>query len=78
MSDEPNESNEKKGVNIFVNNREVHFANDDATGAEIKARGDVPQDFKLFGPEGEPIEQGERIELHDGARFTAISGQDVS
>ena len=38
MNDEITETTHKVGVSIFVNNREVHFPNDDATGAEIKAR----------------------------------------
>jgi hypothetical protein len=78
MSDETAETTHKTGVSIFVNNREVHFPTDDATGAEIKRRADVPHDFKLYGPEGELIGDNKRVELHQGERFTAISGQDVS
>ncbi len=78
MSDETTETTHKTGVTIFVNNREVHFHTDDATGAEIKAHAEVPQDFKLYGPEGELIGDGKHVELHQGERFTAISGQDVS
>jgi hypothetical protein len=78
MNDEITETTHKTGVSIFVNNREVHFPSDDATGAEIKARAEVPHDFKLYGPEGELIGDGKHVELHQGERFTAISGQDVS
>ncbi len=78
MSDETTETTRKGGVTIVVNNRPVHFHTDDATGAEIKARAEVPHDFKLYGPEGELIGDGKRVELHEGERFTAISGQDVS
>jgi hypothetical protein len=78
MSDETTETTHKTGVSIFVNNREVQFPTDDATGAQIKARAEVPQDFKLYGPEGELIGDSKHVELQQGERFTAISGQDVS
>jgi hypothetical protein len=78
MSQESDASRHEKGVPIFVNNREVHMPSDDATGAEIKRHADVPPDFKLYGPEGEPIGDAKQVELHRRERFTAISGQDVS
>ena len=68
----------KTGVLIYVNNREVNMPSDDASGSEIKSHAKVPHDFKLYGPEGELIGDAKRVELHEGERFTAISGQDVS
>lgn len=82
MSEQTEERQEgrhhQKGVLIYVNNREVHMPSDDATGAEIKRHARVPEDFKLYGPDGEPIGDAKRVELHEKERFTAISGQDVS
>jgi hypothetical protein len=78
MSKETDDASHEKRVLIYVNNREVHMPSDDASGAEIKRRADVPHDFKLYGPEGEPISDDKRVELHERERFTAISGQDVS
>jgi hypothetical protein len=63
---------------IFVNNREVQMPSHEATGAEIKRHAEVPHDFKLYGPDGEPIGDAKHVELHERERFTAISGQDVS
>jgi hypothetical protein len=68
----------KRRLEIFVNNRPVFFLADTATGAEIKARADIPHAFHLYGPAGEPIEDHERVRLHEGEHFTAISGHDVS
>jgi len=65
-------------VVIFVNRREIEFAESHATGFEIKHRADVPETFKLFDPPGDEVANEERIELHEHERFTAISGQDVS
>lgn len=78
MSEDIDKSRHEHGVLIYVNNREVRMPGKEATGAEIKAQAGVPQDFKLYGPGGEPIGDGRHIELREGERFTAISGQDVS
>jgi hypothetical protein len=78
MSPETDAASHRTGVLIYVNNREVHMPSDHATGGEIKRHAEVPDDFKLYGPEGELIGDTKRVELHAGERFTAISGQDVS
>jgi hypothetical protein len=78
MSQESDATSHRKGVLIFVNNREVQMPSHEATGAEIKRHADVPQEFKLYGPDGEPIGDAKHVELHEHERFTAISGQDVS
>lgn len=68
----------ERAVRIFVNNRPVALKGDSATGAAIKAAADIPTNFHLYGPEGEPIGDNQRVRLHDGEHFTAISGHDVS
>jgi hypothetical protein len=67
-----------KPVTVFVNNRPIKLADRDTTGAEIKKAADVPLDFKLYGPQGDEIEDDEAIRVHARERFIAISGQDVS
>lgn len=67
-----------KPVDIFVNNRPVQMSDDHATGAEIKLAAGVPANFQLFDDKGHPVDDGKKVRLHDGDRFTAISGQDVS
>ncbi|MGA3361623.1 MAG: multiubiquitin domain-containing protein [Solirubrobacteraceae bacterium] len=70
-----------KPVMITVNNRPVEMPTDDATGAEIKQHAEVPADFHLYSEHGqklEPVGDDEQLELHDGERFRAVSGQDVS
>ena len=78
MSQETDAASHKKGILIYVNNREVPMPADEATGAEIKRHAEVPEDFKLYGPEGELIGDAKHVKLHERERFTAISGQDVS
>ena len=72
------ERHKPEKVVIYVNNRKVVMRHDHATGLEIKKAADVPTEFKLFDPKGKEIDDDKRIKLHDGDRFTAISGQDVS
>jgi hypothetical protein len=67
-----------KKVVILVNNRDVVLNDDHATGLQIKQAANVPTTFKLFDPKGREVDNEERIKLHEGDRFTAISGQDVS
>jgi hypothetical protein len=67
-----------KLVEILVNNRAVEVPGHEVTGAQIKQAAGVPDDFKLFGPDGEEIAGSETIKVKDHERFTAISGQDVS
>jgi hypothetical protein len=63
---------------IFVNNRPVRISRETADGAEIKRAANIPEDFHLFGPRGEPIANHEAMRIHRDERFTAISGHDVS
>jgi Multiubiquitin len=67
-----------KLVEILVNNRAVEVPGHEVTGAQIKQAAGVPDDFKLFGPDGEEIADNETIKVKHHERFTAISGQDVS
>jgi hypothetical protein len=70
-----------KPVTIFVNNREVEMPDRDATGSDIKRRAGVPPEFQLFREHGnklEPVGDDEETKLHEGERFRAVSGQDVS
>jgi hypothetical protein len=71
-------AHERKTITILVNNRPVALHEARVTGAQIKAAADVPGNFKLYGPEGNEIRDDERVEVREGERFTAISGQDVS
>lgn len=65
-------------VTITVNNRPVTMPEKHATGAEIKSAAGVPANFKLYDDKGHEIADDKRVNLKEGDRFTAISGQDVS
>ena len=68
-------------VTITVNNRTVEMPDRDATGAEIKQRAGIPPEFQLFREHGSKLEavgDADLIKLHEGERFRAVSGQDVS
>jgi len=67
-----------KAVEILVNNRTVEVAGHEVTGAQIKHAAEVPADFKLYGPDGTEITDGQTVKVKHDERFTAISGQDVS
>jgi hypothetical protein len=67
-----------KAVKILVNNRAVEVPGHEVTGAEIKHAAEVPADFKLYGPSGTEVTDGQTIRVKHDERFTAISGQDVS
>ena len=64
-------------VEILVNRKPVEVPHE-VTGLQIKRAAGVPDEFQLFGPEGEPIADGETVRVHHGEKLTAISGQDVS
>jgi hypothetical protein len=74
----PEPNAKRPHIKVYVNNRPIEFTKSDRTGREIKHRAEVPEDFMLYGPDGEPIGDHEHVELHEDERFTAISGQDVS
>jgi Multiubiquitin len=65
-------------ITILVNNRPVVLHHKGVTGEKIKHAAGVPANFKLFDPAGREIGDEEHIEISEGERFTAISGQDVS
>lgn len=65
-------------VLILVNNRDVEVPGHEVTGAEIKHAAGVPDDFKLYGPNGSEIDDDRTVRVRRDERFTAISGQDVS
>jgi hypothetical protein len=67
-----------KAVSILVNNRAVEVPGHEVTGAQIKHAAEVPADFKLYGPDGTEITDGQTVKVKHDERFTAISGQDVS
>jgi thioredoxin reductase len=67
-----------KAVEILVNNRAVEVPGHEVTGAQIKNAAEVPADFKLYGPNGTEVTDGQTIKVKHDERFTAISGQDVS
>jgi hypothetical protein len=67
-----------KAVKILVNNRTVEVPGHEVTGAQIKQASEVPADFKLYGPDGTEITDGQTVKVKHDERFTAISGQDVS
>jgi hypothetical protein len=67
-----------KLVKILVNNRAVEVPGHEVTGAQIKHAAKVPADFKLYGPAGAEITDGQTVRVKHDERFTAISGQDVS
>lgn len=67
-----------KVVKILVNNRAVEVPGHEVTGAQIKHAAEVPPDFKLYGPDGAEITDGQTVKVKHDERFTAISGQDVS
>jgi hypothetical protein len=71
-------NDQAKPVKFFVNRREIEIWQQYAAGSEIKEVAGIPEAFKLFGPAGDEIPNDKRVKLHDGERFTAISGQDVS
>lgn len=72
------EPDAKHPVKIVVNNRAVDVPGDEVTGAQIKQAAGVPSDFKLYGPGGSEIADGQTVRVKHDERFTAISGQDVS
>jgi Multiubiquitin len=67
-----------KMIKILVNNRAVEVPGHEVTGAQIKHAAEVPADFKLYGPDGAEITDGQTVKVKHDERFTAISGQDVS
>lgn len=81
MTQETTTEKPAKTVTVFVNNREVVLPDKEATGAEIKTAADIPLDFKLYVEHGnnlDPVDNNERIRVHQKERFRAVSGQDVS
>jgi hypothetical protein len=77
----PETKQKPKQITITVNNRPVELTAKETTGAAIKAAAEVPADFQLYREHGsklDPIGDGEEIKVHDGEKFRAVSGQDVS
>ncbi|MGA8363429.1 MAG: multiubiquitin domain-containing protein [Solirubrobacteraceae bacterium] len=68
----------KLKITILVNNRPVALHHKKVTGKRIKAAAEVPETFKLYDPAGREIGNDQHVEISEGERFTAISGQDVS
>jgi hypothetical protein len=81
MTPETTTAKPPKTVTVFVNNREVVLPDKEQTGAEIKTAAQIPLDFDLYIEHGsnlDPVDNNERIKVHQHERFRAVSGQDVS
>lgn len=78
MSDVSQKGPKPKPVTVMVNNRKVSLSDDRVTAAAIKQAAEVPAAFQLFDAKGRSVEDGKEIRVHEGDKFTAISGQDVS
>jgi hypothetical protein len=78
---EQNRHDHPKTITITVNNRAVEMPDRAATGVGIKQAAGVPADFQLFREHGQHLDSvgdDESVKLHEGERFRAVSGQDVS
>ena len=81
----PEDTRNKGPVQVTVNNQKVKI-HTPATGLEIKqaaigAGVQIELDFILDlerGDETVPIEDDQKVDLHDGDRFTAADGDDNS
>jgi hypothetical protein len=82
MSERTPEATAKKTtVTVEINNKSYEAPKGELTGAEIKALADIPADFQLYllhGNQLESIGNDRVVKLHEGERFRAVSGQDVS
>lgn len=67
-----------QATSILVNNRAVTMPDDHATGEQILDAAGISHDFKLYDEKGKEVGLTEKVKLKRNARFTAISGQDVS
>lgn len=76
----------EKAVHIFIkidHQKEVRveFHKDRVTGAEIKAKANVPSDYELAivrGHKHEAVADNQEIEIKDGEHFIAVPGGSVS
>ena len=71
---------EDKAVTIRVNSKPIEVAAK-TTGAEIKQKADVPEDFVLYERKGthlDEVKNDQHIHVHPDEEFVAVSGQDVS
>lgn len=81
MTQESTTERPTQTMTVFVNNREVVLPDEEDTGAEIKTAAQIPLDFHLYIEHGsnlDPVDNNERIKVHQKERFRAVSGQDVS
>lgn len=70
-----------KAIEIFVNDKKVSFDTNTATGAQIKAKAEVPSNYSLYlrsRGSNEPIGDGEEVELKDGQHFFTRPPSNVS
>jgi hypothetical protein len=70
-----------RAVEVFVDDKKVVFETNRATGAQIKAKAEVPPDYSLYlRSEGrnEPIGAAEEVELKDGEHFFTRPPSNVS
>lgn len=75
-----------KTVTVAVNNREVTFQDNKATGMEIKRTSinqgvPIQADFALFEEKGgnlKPVGDNETVTLHPNQRFRAVTPDDNS
>lgn len=78
MPEQEKGGSKAKPVTALVNNRKVSLPDDHETGAAIKQAAGVPAAFQLFDEKGHVVDNAKEIRVHDGDKFTAVSGQDVS
>jgi hypothetical protein len=67
-------------ISIEVNNKPVDVPKH-TTGAEIKSRAGVPATFQLFRVEGKtehPVDDDDKVTVHEGERFVASPSLDPS
>lgn len=65
----------KPEIRIYVNNQPFKTEEHELTGAQIKALAGIPANYELFRIEGQqslPINNDERVRLHEDEHFRAI------
>ncbi len=69
------ETDDKKKIEFFVNNREFFSPQEEIEGAQIKDLAKVPLDYELYivrGDKSERIADNQVVHIHAGEHFRAI------
>lgn len=78
----PQETTTKhRAVDVFIDGKRYRFDSHEATGAEIKAKARIPDEYSLYlrrKGENEPISDGETVHLHEGEHFFSRPPSNVS